>query len=83
MSKVEELRLLCQCGIVEPDGEAEDWTEEQTAAYHKRLQALDDLIQAVRDEEFEKHKAASQSHSCCQMVCPDDCPANGTRYCDD
>jgi hypothetical protein len=57
---------------------------DQEGEYHLNCEGhrlIDELIQAVRDEEFEKHAAASQSSSCCNMVCYDDCPAKGTRYC--
>ena len=41
---------------------------------------LYDLIQAVRDEEFERHCASMGVGPCRHADC-DDCPAKGTRYC--
>ena len=46
---------------------------------------LDALIQAVRDEEFEKHEATQPigNNACMARWCGDcdRCPAKGTRYC--
>jgi len=46
---------------------------------------LDALIQAVRDEEFEKHEATQPigNDACMARWCGDcdRCPAKGTRYC--
>lgn len=44
--------------------------------------ALNELIQAVRDEEFEKHEKCCDDPDYCKRnnLC-DSCPAKGTRYC--
>lgn len=48
----------------------------------KLLEKQEQLIQAVKDEEFKKHKAALRYYKKECMACHcEDCPAKGTRYC--
>lgn len=42
---------------------------------------LNELIETVRAEEFEKHEAAG-GFSCCAVRCPTNCIAKGTKYCE-
>jgi len=78
MSKAEEMRgaMLAAAGV-HPS------TSKEKARHVVGI--LDDLIQAVRDEEFEKHEATQPigNNACMARWCGDcdRCPAKGTRYC--
>jgi len=52
-NKLQDAIWRAQCGLVEPEGEAEDWTEEGTKQYYKRLQHVEDLVQTAQDEVWE------------------------------
>jgi len=70
MNKVEELTDVIRRHMALSDG---SWSEE-------RLCALDDLLDAIRDEDFAIHmaekKCCTGDYSSCES-----CPAAGTRYC--
>lgn len=42
---------------------------------------LEELVQAVREEELNEAKITLKSSKACRYIECENCPANGTRYC--
>ena len=74
MTKLDKIRDAMLCIIV-------DCVNEQEHDSEKVIAKVDELLQAVRDEEFLLHRIKVRCSRAGSAIPCDKCKAKGTRYC--